>query len=115
MRLDLRSTTQQKGAALLAGPVQVNCTSVPEITSAYPIDAATLNQITTIVAAANAGLGLPGGGETFNWPDVTGAPHQWPAPQFIAFAGQVMNFVYASTQAAQGHTTELPEPIIVLD
>ena len=71
-------------------------------------------QITGSAAAISAGLGLPGGGAAFNWPDATGAAHPWPAPQFTAYARAVMNFVYAAAQVAQGHGTTLPSATIAL-
>jgi len=107
-------TLQQQAQALLAGPVTVQCASLPAIAGSYPIDATTQMQITGIAAAISAGLGLPGGGDTFNWPDAAGLPHPWPASQFTAYAKAVMNFVYAAAQVAQGHGTTLPSATIAL-
>lgn len=107
-------TLPQQARALLAGPVAVQCASVPALNGAYPIDATTQGQITGIASAINAGLGLPGGTDTFNWPDASGAAHPWPAPQFTAFAKAVMNFVYACAQVAQGHSTTLPSSTIAI-
>lgn len=107
-------TLPQQAEALLAGPVTMQCTSLPVLNGTYPIDATTQGQITGIAAAISAGLGLPGGADTFNWPDTSGAAHQWPAPQFTAFAKAVMNFVYACAQVEQGHTTTLPSSTIAI-
>jgi hypothetical protein len=101
-------TVQQQALALLGQPVAVQSTSMPALDASYPIDQITQGQITGIAAAINAGLGLPGDGPTFNWPDATGTPHQWPALQFTFFAKAVMNYVYACAQVAQGHGTTLP-------
>ncbi len=108
-------TLQQQAMALLGYPVTVTCSALPALDGAYPIDQATQMQITGIAAAISAGLGLPGGGATFNWPDVGGVAHPWPAPQFTEFAKAVMNYVYACAQVAQGHGTTLPTLPIVID
>ena len=52
--------------ALLGQPVTVNCPALPALDGVYPIDQASQMQITGIAAAISAGLGLPGGGATFN-------------------------------------------------
>jgi hypothetical protein len=105
---------QQQAFALLGSPVTVQCTSVPALNGTYPIDQTTQGQITGIAAAISAGLGLPGGGSTFNWPDTSGTAHPWPATQFTALAKAVMNFVYDASQVAQGHGTTLPSTTLVI-
>ncbi|MEJ0020742.1 MAG: hypothetical protein WDN25_30170 [Acetobacteraceae bacterium] len=107
-------TLQQQAGALLGQPLTVQCASVPALNGAYPIDATTQMQITGIAAAISAGVGLPGGGATFNWPDAAGAPHPWPAPQFTEYARAVMNFVYAAAQVAQGHGATLPSATVAI-
>jgi hypothetical protein len=107
-------TIQQEAGALLFEPVAVVCTSISSLNANYPIDQVTQSQITGIASAINAGLGLPGEGDTFNWPDATGTPHAWPATQFTAFAKAVMNYVYQAAQVAQGHGDTLPtQPLTI--
>jgi hypothetical protein len=107
-------TIQQQAGALLFEPVSLVCTSIPSLNGNYPIDPTTQTQITGIASAINAGLGLPGEGDTFNWPDATGTPHAWPAVQFTAFAKGVMNYVYQAAQVAQGHGDTLPtQPLTI--
>lgn len=101
-------TLQQEAAMRMSQPVTVESASLPDLNANYPIDDATRQQITGIASAINAGLGLPGGGETFNWPDVMIRVHNWPATQFMAFAKEVMNYIYACGQVAQGHSGTLP-------
>lgn len=105
---------QQQAGMLLMSPVTVQCTSVPALNGQYPIDQTTQGQITGIASAIAAGLGLPGGGTTFNWPDATGVAHAWPATQFTELAKAVMNFVYAAAQVAQGHGTTLPSSTLTI-
>jgi len=94
--------------------VTVQSTALPNLNADYPIDSLTTNQITSIASSINAGLGLPGGGTVFNWPDTGGVQHQWPAVQFTDFAQKVMNFLYAAGQTAQGYSNVLPSPILVI-
>jgi hypothetical protein len=101
-------TVQQQAQALLEQPVTVVSTSLPALNGIYPIDDATRGEINGIASAINAGLGLPGGGETFNWADTSGDMHPWPATQFTAFAKEVMNYAYTLGQVAQGHGDTLP-------
>lgn len=66
MRLDLRTSDQQKAAALLAGPVTVVCASAPELSGNYSIADIYQKQANGVVAKINSGMGLPGGGTTFD-------------------------------------------------
>jgi hypothetical protein len=107
-------TLQQQALTLLAGPIMVRSATAPDLAGEYAIDQATQLQMTSVAVAINSGLGLPGGGTTFNWPDRHGASHPWTEPQFIEFAKGVMNFVYACAQVAQGHGDALPSASIAL-
>ena len=91
-----------------AGPLAVTCTSIPALNDNYAIDQQTQAQITGIAAAISAGLGLPGGQSTFNWPDAEGNAHPWPEAQFTAFAKGVLNYLYGVAQFAAGHQPSLP-------
>lgn len=107
-------TLIEQAMAALGRPIEVVCTSVPALNSGYTIDAAAQAQITSIAAAINAGLGLPGGGSTFNFPDAAGVQHAWPAAQFMDFAKAVMNYVYALGQVARGVSASLPtQPVTI--
>lgn len=108
-------TVQQQAAAMLLGPVMVQCAAVPAINGLYPLDTVTQARITSIAAAINAGFGLPGGGDTFNWSDTSGTMHAWPAAQFTEFAKASMDFVYAASQVAQGNGTALPSTTLTIN
>jgi hypothetical protein len=97
-----------------AGPLAVTCTSIPALNGNYAIDQQTQAQITGIAAAISAGLGLPGGGSTFNWPDAEGTAHAWPEAQFTAFAKGVLNYLYGVAQFAAGHQPSLPPRILTI-
>jgi hypothetical protein len=115
MRFDLRRTIQQQAILLLNTPVvTVTCTSIPALNGDYPVDAGSRSNITGIAVAINGGLGLPSGGDTFNYPDVTGTPHAWAATQFILFAHSVMVYIYNLSEAAGGNASTLPAATISL-
>lgn len=107
-------TLEQQAATMIAGPVPLQSTGTPSLNATYATDVTTQTQMTAIASAINAGLGLPGGGSTFNWPDSDGNAHQWNEAQFLQFAHSLMNFLYACTQVVGGHSTSLPASPIVI-
>jgi len=100
--------------AMLNGNVTVQCTSLSTLDGDYAIDPTTRAQMTSTAAGVNAGMGLPSGGETFNWPDANNVAHDWPEAQFMAFAIAVSRFVYQADQVAGGHGDTLPSTIITI-
>ncbi|HTB47023.1 MAG TPA: hypothetical protein VK741_25625 [Acetobacteraceae bacterium] len=85
--------------AFLTAGVAVASTGTPALDGTYPLDQVSQNQITGISAGVAAGKGLPGGGSTFFWQDVTGAPHAFTAAAFTDFASALESYVYNYTQA----------------
>lgn len=63
-------------AAILAG-LGVTSTGTPALNATYALDQTTLDQIGSVARDAAAGLGLPGGGGTFIYPDASGTPHSF--------------------------------------
>jgi hypothetical protein len=98
---------QQAGGMLSAG-MQIASASAPALNGTYACDAATFQGVIGIVSAVAAGLGLPGGGATFNWLDMAGASHQFTADQFKTFAQAMMNFEYALSTIIGANTGALP-------
>lgn len=107
-------TLEQQAATMLAGPVPVKSTGTPSLNGSYKVDIATQTQITAIASGINAGLGLPSGTSTFNWPDSTGTAHQWNETQFLQFAQSLMLFLYTCSQVAGGHSSSLPASTITI-
>ncbi len=101
-------TLSQQAQAALAAGMQLASTGTPALNATYPCDAATFQQVAGIVAAIGAGLGLPGGGATFNWPDASGTPHAFTAASFSAFAKAMMNFLYALNAIVGSDSGTLP-------
>lgn len=104
----------QQATALLSAPVTVVCTSLGALDADYPNNDAVRSQIAATQTKINAGRSLPGGGSTFNWTDVDGNAHQWPAAQFTDFADLMADFVYGCTQVQQGHSTTLPSTTLTI-
>lgn len=98
----------QQAAAMLAAGIQIASTGTPALNGTYACDPTTYQRIGGIVAAIAGGLGLPGGGSTFNWPDTAGVPHEFTATAFTDFARAVMNFEYALNAVIAANAGTLP-------
>jgi hypothetical protein len=108
-------TVGQQATALMGSPVVVQCTTVPALDATYENTSLTRQTMTGIVAQMNADMTLPGGGTTFNWPDVDGTMRMWPPSEFVAFTNALTQFVYACQQTIGGFSTVLPSNVLVVD
>jgi hypothetical protein len=108
-------TPADEATAMMSQPVIVQCVTVPALSATYPNNESVRHSMTGVVAQINAGLGLPGGDVTFNWPDVDGAERAWPAAEFVALTNAVANFTYACQQVVGGFSTTLPSNTLVID
>jgi hypothetical protein len=107
-------TLPQQARAVLAGGLSVTCTSNAALNGTYALDADSQRDITTIASAIAAGLGLPGGGDTFKYPDVSGTFHPWTAAAFPVFAKAALNLVYAVNMVVAGQNTVLPDATLTI-
>lgn len=87
-------TPQQNYAAALASGIQITSTSTPALNGIYSVDAGSQNFVSGIASSIGAGSGLPGGGATFQYLDMTGVPHTFTSSQFLLLAVAVRNYVY---------------------
>jgi len=113
------SVASQQAATILAASgagagIVLTCTSNAALSGTYAIDPLSQQKITAIAAAINANLGLPGGGSTFNYPDISGAPHAWTAVEFPKLAKAALNFIYALDVALAG-STSLPSTAVPIE
>jgi hypothetical protein len=108
-------TLPQQATAMLSQPVTVDCISTPALSSDYANNANVRQSVTSTVSQISAGLGLPGGGATFNWPDVNGSEMQWPEADFVAFAKALTDFAYACQMVVGGHSAVLPSRTLTVD
>ncbi len=103
---------QQVVPNLLTGGVVIVSTGTPELDATYAIDSASQANLTALSTGIAAGKPLPGGGETFNYPDITGTMHAFSAANFLNFAAEIEGYFYNFNQALpvliSGGSTSLP-------
>jgi hypothetical protein len=107
-------TLAQQAQAMLDSGLQIVSTGTPALNGTYACDPATYQRVGGIVAAIGASLGLPGGGGTFNWPDISGTPHSFSAANFSALAKAMMDFEYALNTIIGANSGTLPsQPVTI--
>ena len=72
--LTVGTDTQITLASKIAAGIVITSTGTPALSGTYALDATTLSQIGPVARDATGGLGLPGGGSTFSYPDASGTP-----------------------------------------
>jgi len=110
--------TQKLVPLLQLQGVAVNSTGTPALDGTYPIDAAAQSTMTALSAGIAAGKALPGGGTTFNYPDMGGTQHAFTAANFLNFAAAIEGYLYDFNQAlpvlVSGGSASLPEPPLLI-
>jgi hypothetical protein len=105
-------TPTQQAAILLSAGCQIVSTGTPAISGTYALDANSLFNLTALSAGIAAGKPLPGGGITFNYPDISAAQHAFTGANFLDMAVAVEGYVYAINQTlvalADGQTASFP-------
>ncbi|MBV8666743.1 MAG: hypothetical protein JO269_09685 [Burkholderiaceae bacterium] len=81
-------------AAISAG-LSITSTSTPALNSIYGVDTNSENKLAAIVTKISAGLGLPGGGATMQYPSISGNFVAVNPAQITAIAAAVGNYIYA--------------------
>lgn len=88
-------------AARINNGVNITSTSTPALNSLYALDTTTLDQIGSVARDAASGIGLPGGGSTFTYPDAAGVPHSFTSAQIITLYRAMRDLLFVlNTQAA---------------
>ncbi len=80
--------------AVSAAGVAVTSTGTPALDGTYSILDRDISNITALATGIAAGKPLPGGGSTFNYPDITGAAHAFSAANFLNFGTAIEDYVY---------------------
>jgi hypothetical protein len=88
----------------------ITSSSDPSLNATYALDDISLNRITSLALGITAGRPLPGGGDTFNYPDIGGMPHAFSAAAFLNFASACENYVYDYGQALAANVLGQPTP-----
>lgn len=94
-----RATTDL--ALKIAAGLPIISTGTASLNATYAIDNDSATIISGVYAGIKGGDGLPGGGGTFAYGDITGATHNFDEAHFSAFAKAVRDHRYALTQAAR--------------
>ena len=97
---------------ILAQGCALTSTGTPALNGTYALDKDSQSNISAIADGIANGKGLPGGGSTFNYPDVMGAQHAFDAAHFVAAAAAFETFIYDFDQALEtlvsGGTATMP-------
>ena len=101
-------TLPQQATAMLAAGIAIVSTATPALNATYPVTTAAWQQMTGILSSIAVGLGLPEDGNTVNWPDVTGTPHQFTETNFKNLARAVRDFTYTLSSIQGGAALPLP-------
>ena len=83
----------QQAQAMLAAGLSITSTSTPALNGTYAADAITQSNVMAEMVSLLANAAFTNGTTTLAWPDATGAPHNFTAAQFKAFATAEGQFV----------------------
>ncbi len=84
---------------IMGAGLAVTFTSATALSATYALDDLSQQQLFAIAAQSAAGLGFPGGGSTFFYPDASGTPREFTEAQFVALFKAVRDYVFAATAA----------------
>lgn len=88
------NSAQVEYESLLSGGIVLTSTGTPALNGTYSVTAPAQHNISGIMSGIANGLGLPGGGSTFQYQDMSGKLHAWSATAFPELARAVRDFVY---------------------
>ncbi len=98
----------QIAAEALTSGIAITSTATPSLNGTYGCAPSDQANITAIITGIAAGEGLPGGGASFYWVDMTGAPYSFTQAQFLTLAKAIRDYVYALDMFALGAA---PQPV----
>jgi hypothetical protein len=90
------ATPQTNYAAAIAAGLTIVSTATPALNGVYAVDPSVAGvNINSIIGGINANIGLPGGGSSFTYFDMSNAPHSFTQAQFLTLAQAIRDYVYA--------------------
>lgn len=107
-------TLAQQAAATLSAGLTVTSTGTPAINGTYPTTDLPQRYLASEMQFVSTFGTFTTGGTTLDWPDVSGALHEFDIPTFTAFAKQFAMFVAANIRCIDGHATELPSANVTI-
>lgn len=118
-RNSLALVQQQVGIPpYLATGLTVHSTGNPDLNATYALDDVTLAQVGAVARDAASGLGLPNSLPTFDYPDITGFPHEFVASEIINLYKAMRDYVASVNKTVvdlvQGNSSSFPvQPAII--
>ncbi len=100
-------------APVMPMTVAVTSTATPTLSATYNSDANTIAALVNIVSAISSGLGLPGGGSTFNYNDSSNIAHTFTSAQITSLTSAIRNYDYAYQQYINGSGPQPVSPITI--
>ncbi len=100
---------QDSAAVALYAGILLTSIGTGALNGSYDVSPPSQTGISGVVAGIGAGIGLPGGGGTFNWFDTSGTPHAFSSVNFKNFATAVSNYTYTLNQIIGGEILTLPD------
>lgn len=98
--------------------ITITSTGTPALNSTYSLDDGTVTDINALAISANAGLGFPGGGNTFAYPDKSGQPRIFDTDHMVSLFRAMRDLVWQlKTQAAimkNGGTAAWPSQSVTI-
>lgn len=106
------NTLADQAAAMLAGGIQIVCTSNSTLSGTYACDPVTLSRAGNLLAAIAAGIPLPS--PTIAWADVNGNPHAFNVTEFKNLSAALLAFELQLVPLANGAPGTLPtQPVTI--
>lgn len=90
--LDQRAQNELDGRIDLG--IEITSTGTPALTATYALDDKTLTEIQSLAISVNAGLGFPGGGTSFVYPDKQGQPRVFDTDHIVALFKAMRDLVW---------------------
>ena len=108
-------TPAQAAAAAFAQGCRLVSRGTAALNGRYALDPASQANVIGVQTRINAGLGLPLGAATIDWPDADGGTHTLTAAQFTALATALSDYVYLVDQFGIGAAATLPPQPYTVD
>lgn len=108
----------KQAKALLDAGLTVQSSGTPSLNGLYSLDQTSQDQGWNIALGVGSGLGFPGGGSSFSYPDATGTPHDFDETSFVNLAKAIRDYVYGirTTQAVKeaGGSADWPSATVTI-
>jgi hypothetical protein len=102
-------TIAQQAMAIQAAGMALTSNGTPALNGTYAADDTSWANILAIETSLLAGRGFPGGLNTINYPDKSGAFHNFTAENFTNFAVALRDFVFGIKLAMNGGSNTFPQ------